>query len=93
MGLRRGLASAIAMSASAVLVLMAGAGPARAQGPVHTPATDQAAAELRARIEASPRLPFTPTEFRAKPPTAGWESGMVSWVALDGAGHLYEARR
>jgi hypothetical protein len=52
------------------------------------------AADLRARIEASPTLPFTGTTFAAKPPAAGWESGMVSWLALDNArGLIYELQR
>jgi len=52
------------------------------------------AADLKARIEASPTLPFTGTTFAAKPPGAGWESGMVSWLALDSArGLIYELQR
>jgi DNA-binding beta-propeller fold protein YncE len=52
------------------------------------------AAELESRIEASPTLPFTGTTFAAKPPGAGWESGMVSWLALDDArGLIYELQR
>ena len=33
------------------------------------------AADLKARIEASPTLPYDGTTFVAKPPGAGWESG------------------
>jgi streptogramin lyase len=52
------------------------------------------AADLKARIEASPTLPFTGTPFAAKPPSGGWESGMVSWLALDDAkGLIYELQR
>src|ERR1700730_16302841 len=52
------------------------------------------AADLKARIESSPILPFTGTTFAAKPPGAGWESGMVSWLALDNAkGLIYELQR
>jgi DNA-binding beta-propeller fold protein YncE len=54
---------------------------------------DGAAADLRARIEASPKLPFVATTFAAKPPAPGWESGMVSWVAIDAQGHLLELQR
>jgi phage tail sheath gpL-like len=38
----------------------------------------EAAARLRAMIEASPKLPFTATDFVVQPPNANWESGMVS---------------
>jgi sugar lactone lactonase YvrE len=61
--------------------------------PPSTAAQDRAAADLHARIEASPKLPFVATPFVAKPPSAEWRSGMVSWVALDKAGRLYELQR
>jgi 6-bladed beta-propeller len=52
------------------------------------------AADLKARIEASPALPFTGTPLAVTPPSAGWESGMVSWLALDNAkGLIYELQR
>jgi len=54
---------------------------------------DKAAADLRARIEASPELPFTATHFAAKAPAVGWESGMVSWLAVDSKGLIYEIQR
>jgi streptogramin lyase len=53
----------------------------------------QAAARLRAMIEAAPKLPFTATEFTVQPPSADWESGMVSWVAQDRKGSLYLLQR
>jgi hypothetical protein len=53
----------------------------------------QAAARLRAMIEASPKLPFVATDFIVQPPNADWESGMVSWVALDGKGTFYLLQR
>jgi hypothetical protein len=53
----------------------------------------QAAARLRAMIEVAPKLPFTATEFNVQPPSADWETGMVSWVALDGKGNLYMIQR
>jgi len=40
---------------------------------------------LRARIEASPTLPFHGVHFAAQPPGPGWESGFVSWVGGDKA--------
>ena len=69
------------------------AGAALAQPASSTAAQDRAAADLRARIAASPKLPFVATVFAAKPPHAGWASGMVSWVAFDKAGNLYELQR
>jgi hypothetical protein len=56
-------------------------------------AQEKAAAVLRARIEASPKLPFHGVLFAAQPPSAGWESGGVSWVAVDDKGTIYEIQR
>jgi sugar lactone lactonase YvrE len=56
-------------------------------------AQDKTAADLRARIEASPKLPFNGVHFAAKPPAIGWESGSVSWIALDRKGRIYEIQR
>jgi len=56
-------------------------------------ALERAAADLRSRIEASPKLPFTGVHFAAKPPSPDWESGFVSWVAVDGRGAIYELQR
>jgi hypothetical protein len=53
----------------------------------------KAAADLRVRIEATPTLPFNGVHFAAKPPAIGWESGAVSWVAVDGKGRIYEIQR
>jgi len=50
-------------------------------------------AELRSRIDSSPELPFHGVYLAAKPPSAGWQSGTVSCVAVDGNGHLYEIQR
>jgi DNA-binding beta-propeller fold protein YncE len=69
------------------------AGALLACSPALAATPDEAAAEVRARIEASPVLPFVATDFAARQPTAGWTSGMVSWVAFDGQGHLYELQR
>ena len=54
---------------------------------------ERAASDLRARIESSPKLPFTSVHFAAKPPAVGWESGAVSWIAHDREGHIYEIQR
>ena len=53
----------------------------------------QAAANLRAMIEASPKLPFSATDFAVQPPNADWECGMVSWIALDAKGTIYLLQR
>jgi DNA-binding beta-propeller fold protein YncE len=70
------------------------------QGPVHTGRVDvdkdsqaRAAADLRARIEASPKLSFNGVRLAARPPTAGWASGAVSWVAVDDNWNIYEIQR
>jgi sugar lactone lactonase YvrE len=53
-----------------------------------------AADDLRSLIAASPELPYRSTYLDAQPPAAGWESGMVSWVALDNRHELiYEIQR
>jgi sugar lactone lactonase YvrE len=55
-------------------------------GPTLTPAEieakAQAAAKLRAMIEAAPKLPFVQTDLIIKLPE-GQELGMVSWIARD----------
>ncbi len=65
---------------------------AQAAGQVGKQAQAKAAA-VRARIEATPTLPFDGVHFAAKPPAIGWESGAVSWVAVDGEGSIYEIQR
>jgi streptogramin lyase len=54
---------------------------------------DTATAALRARIEASPILPFKGVHLAAQPPVSGWESGVVSSVAVDRKGIIYEFQR
>jgi len=54
---------------------------------------DTATAEMRARIQASPRLPFKGVRFLAQPPAIGWKSGAVSGVAVDSKGTIYEIQR
>jgi hypothetical protein len=44
-------------------------------------------------IAASPELPYQATYLETQPPTPGWESGMVSWLALDKQGLIYEIQR
>jgi sugar lactone lactonase YvrE len=56
-------------------------------------AASRQAADLRALVDASPLLPFRGLPCAAQPPASGWESGMVSWVAVDGKGIIYEIQR
>jgi len=53
----------------------------------------KASADLRARIEASPILPFSGVHFAIQAPVIGWQSGFVSWVAIDAKGLIYELQR
>jgi hypothetical protein len=62
-------------------------------GQVDKEAQAKAAADLRARIEASPKLPFKGVYFAAQRPVPGWEAGFISWVAVDGKGVIYEIQR
>jgi DNA-binding beta-propeller fold protein YncE len=49
--------------------------------------------DLASRIEASPSLPFHPGHFAAQAPRVGWESGVVSSVAIGADGLIYELQR
>jgi hypothetical protein len=51
------------------------------------------ASTLKARVEATPTLPYQASHLVAQPPRAGWESGAVSWVALGPNGLIYELQR
>ncbi|MGA8441027.1 MAG: peptidyl-alpha-hydroxyglycine alpha-amidating lyase family protein [Candidatus Sulfotelmatobacter sp.] len=53
----------------------------------------KSAADLRARIESSPKLPFHEVPFEAQAPDGGWASGLVSWVAIGSKGLIYELQR
>ena len=69
-----------------------------AQAPEQANRTDahaqaKAAAALHARIEDTPELPFHAVALAAKPRSPGWESGGVSWVAVDDKGAIYEIQR
>jgi DNA-binding beta-propeller fold protein YncE len=67
---------------------------AQAPTPAEKEAAAARAADLKARIEATPELPFSGAHFAAQPAAAGWESGMVSWLALDNRNNLiYELQR
>jgi DNA-binding beta-propeller fold protein YncE len=54
---------------------------------------ERSTSELRARIEASPLLPFKGVYFAAQAPAIGWESGAISSVAVNGKGTIYEIQR
>jgi DNA-binding beta-propeller fold protein YncE len=54
---------------------------------------ERATTELRARIEASPVLPFKGMHFAAQPPSIGWQSGAVSGIAVDSKETIYEIQR
>ncbi|WP_263376193.1 6-bladed beta-propeller [Granulicella aggregans] len=78
------------------LFCMANSLLAQAIGRAADPDTDagaRVAAVLRARVEASPKLPFAGTTFVARSPGAIWESGTVSGVAVDDTGDIYEIQR
>jgi hypothetical protein len=49
--------------------------------------------DLVTRVEASPKLPFHGAHFAVRAPHAGWESGMVSSVAIGSDGLVYEIQR
>jgi 6-bladed beta-propeller len=53
----------------------------------------KAAAALHVRIEATPELHFQVVPLAAKPSSPDWESGGVSWVAVDDKGNIYEIQR
>lgn len=48
---------------------------------------------LQAAMAAAPRLALSPAPIRATPPRAGWEMGMVSWVASGRDGLVYLLQR
>lgn len=50
-------------------------------------------AELKAKIENSPKLRFRETHFEVHPPSAGWELGGVFGVAVDANGTIYIVQR
>lgn len=50
-------------------------------------------AALAEMMKTAPRLPLQAEPIKVTPPSAGWEMGMVSWVAADAAGHIYLLQR
>ena len=45
--------------------------------------------DLRQLVQRSPELPVQAVELKAQPPHAGWQLGMVSWIAVDRMGLIY----
>jgi hypothetical protein len=54
----------------------------QAEGQVDNEAQAKAAAGLRARIEATPTLPFDGVRFTVHGSPPGWKPGLVSWLVL-----------
>lgn len=52
-----------------------------------------AAADLRTRIEASPKLALNVVHLTPTSSTIGWQAGVASGVAVDSAGTIYEIER
>ena len=48
---------------------------------------------LRDLVQRSPELKLQAVELKAQPPRAGWQLGMVSWIAIDRAGLIYLLHR
>jgi len=57
------------------------------------PAKVAATARLHALLDAAPQHILTPSEFTIQTPTAGWELGMVSSIAVDRKGAVYLLQR
>jgi hypothetical protein len=49
--------------------------------------------DLRQLIQRSPELPVQAVGLKAQPPHAGWQLGMVSWIAVDRTGLIYLLQR
>ncbi len=79
----------LAYFVSSALVLQSPAQVTRTGGETQ----DAATVELRARIDASPMLPFQGAHLAARPPASGPAYGVVSGVAVDGKGNIYEIQR
>lgn len=64
-----------------------------ARGTQPNPVLEAQAAELRTIIQSTKPLPLPASDLKAIPPQAGWEHGMVSWVAADKTGLIYFLQR
>jgi hypothetical protein len=82
----------IRQSCAAVLVIGATVFAQTPEG-LSPEAKAKAGAETRRLIEAASKLPLVQAELTIPPPAAGFEMGMVSWIALDGKGTAYLLQR
>ena len=80
---------------AAVAALVVQTTPAPAPTPAAGGRTDDAgtAAVLRPLVARSPVLPLQGVDLPMVPPTAGWATGMGSWVSSDADGHIYLLQR
>ena len=53
----------------------------------------QAAAHLRALLDAAPKAILHGAELPIHAPSEGWELGMISWVDVDREGNIYLLQR
>jgi hypothetical protein len=53
----------------------------------------QAAAHLRALLDAAPKAILHGAELQIHAPSEGWELGMISWVDVDRQGNIYLLQR
>jgi hypothetical protein len=77
----------------ALVLLTVATGYAQAPAQLTPAAKTKAGDETRRMIQAAPKLPLTETELAVSGGAAGFEMGMVSWVALDGKGTIYLLQR
>src|SRR3954463_3232291 len=77
----------------ALLVIVAATGFAQAPAGLSPEAKTKAGLATRRLIEDAPKLPLSEQELAIAGTSAGFEMGMVSWVANDGHGTLYLLQR
>ncbi len=77
----------------AVLLLTTLTLSAANQGAAQRPDAIAAAAELKAILQAAPKLPLKETVIAPIPPSEGWAMGMTSWVTSDKNGLIYLLQR
>lgn len=91
--LRRLLVSALLLPLAWLSVVAALTAP-QGQTPAEQARIDEQNAALRAMLKSASRLPMAPAALAVKAPaTAGWATGMVSWVAAGPAGVVYLLQR
>jgi len=84
----------LSRTALAVILVSIALHAQTAQSPAEQARMDQQNATLRSLVQAAPPLPFErgPLTVQA-PPTPGWATGMVSWVASSRDGVIYLLQR